>query len=294
MTWVGSTWKFNPTWLYKSRNRFRQFSGLLMGLALASLILWSVRAVADYLEGHGHDLWKWATSTSGLGFVGALYQFRQGGARAKDGPSVLNELRVAVTATLVLYRLLLSAYVLSGLPAASLRLREYELPLSLGTLFLALVFGFLVNLNYAGVGRLYRDRLMETFLPNIAALNNNTWALATDADVFPIASLDGRIARTGDLAKCVAHKECQRPLHLVNCNVLLLDSSQDIFRTRGGDSFCISPLYSGSNATGWVETQTLGDNSMTLATAMSISGAAVNPNAAPNGQASRETAWLAS
>ena len=284
MTWVASTWKFNPTWLYKSRNRFRQISGLLMGLALALLILWSVRAVADYLEDHGHDLWKWATSTSALGFVGALYQFRRGGARSKDGPSVLNEIRVAVTAALVLYGLLLSAYVFSGLPAASPQLRDYQLQLSLGTLCLALVFGFLVNVNYAGVGRLYRDRLMETFLPDAAALNNNTWALATQADVFPIAALRGRIARSGDLASCVATKECQRPLHLVNCNVLLLDSPQDIFRTRGGDSFCISPVYSGSNATGWVDTRTLGDNSMTLATAMSISGAAVNPNAAPNGQ----------
>jgi hypothetical protein len=284
MTWVASTWKINPNLLYRSRNKFRQFSGLLMSLALAALILWSVRAVADYLECHGHTLWKWATSASGLGVLGAVYQFWRGRARSKAGPSVLDELRVVTTATLVLYGLLLSAYVLSGLPTESLQLCEYELQLSLGALVLALSFGFFVNLNYAGVGRLYRDRLMETFLPNVAALNTNTWHLATDADVFPIASLEGRIERNGDVATCVTDKKCQRPLHLVNCNVVLLDSPKDIFRTRGGDSFCISPLYSGSNATGWVETKTLGDNSMTLATAMSISGAAVNPNSAPNGQ----------
>ena len=51
-----------------------------------------------------------------------------------------------------------------------------------------------------------------------------------------------------------------------------------------GDSFVLSPWYSGSDATGWVPTERLGDGSLTLATAVAISGAAINPDGGVAGQ----------
>jgi hypothetical protein len=55
------------------------------------------------------------------------------------------------------------------------------------------------------------------------------------------------------------------------------------YRARGGDNFILSPLFCGSRATGWQETDHSADNGFTLATAMAVSGAALNPNAGPGG-----------
>jgi len=56
------------------------------------------------------------------------------------------------------------------------------------------------------------------------------------------------------------------------------------FRGRGGDNFIISPLYSGSNATGWRGTAEFAGGSITLPTAVAISGAAANPDSGVAGK----------
>jgi len=76
----------------------------------------------------------------------------------------------------------------------------------------------------------------------------------------------------------------QRPMHLVNCNVVMVGARQDRFRGRGGDSFVLSPRFSGSSATGWIETSKLGDGQFTLATAVAASGAAASPHAGVAGR----------
>src|SRR5690606_34881287 len=48
--------------------------------------------------------------------------------------------------------------------------------------------------------------------------------------------------------------------------------------------FILSPLYSGSAATGWQASQSLFNGEMTLASAMATSGAAANPRAGPGGR----------
>lgn len=74
------------------------------------------------------------------------------------------------------------------------------------------------------------------------------------------------------------------PYHIINANVVLVASQDPRFRPRGGDNFIFSPLCCGSRATGWMRTDPSPENGPTLATAMAISGAAVNPNAGPGGQ----------
>jgi hypothetical protein len=108
------------------------------------------------------------------------------------------------------------------------------------------------------------------------------WRLATEANTQNVADLKGCVHPDGALTES-ADNACPRPLHLLNCNVVLIDSAKDLYRNRSGDSLAISPLWSGSNATGWVPTRQFGDGAMSLPTAMAISGAAANPNAAPNG-----------
>ena len=134
-----------------------------------------------------------------------------------------------------------------------------------------LITGYFVNLNYIAIHRFYRDRLMETFMPDIdKALENDTGA-AVAADCFYIK----------DISKVNQPKS---PYHIVNTNVVLVNSDEAVYKSRGGDNFILSPLYCGSNATGWQRTEHYMDGNMTLATAVAISGAAANPNSGVGGQ----------
>jgi hypothetical protein len=62
--------------------------------------------------------------------------------------------------------------------------------------------------------------------------------------------------------------------------ILVHDSDPDL-RTRGGDSFILTPYFIGSRATGWVDTKSfeLRNGPITLASAMTASGAAATANA---------------
>lgn len=156
----------------------------------------------------------------------------------------------------------------------------------------AFVVGAISNINYSALHRFYRDRLMEAFLPNAAGSHRKA-GRAPDADSF-------------DLSQACAMGD-PGPLHLINCNAVLTssrDDSKDYYRSRGGDSFTLSPLYCGGDATGWMRTNCwISDDAkrpalpfrllsqlglmtmrrMTLATAMAISGAAVNPRTTGQG-----------
>ena len=66
------------------------------------------------------------------------------------------------------------------------------------------------------------------------------------------------------------------PYHIINSNIILVGSKISKFKGRGGDNFILSPLFSGSNATGWRSTDKFANNSITLPTAVAISGAAAN------------------
>jgi hypothetical protein len=79
-------------------------------------------------------------------------------------------------------------------------------------------------------------------------------------------------------------KRLRGPYHILNANVVLVASQHPRYRPRGGDNFIFSPLFCGSRATGWAATNPTPENGFTLATAMAVSGAAVNPNAGPGGE----------
>jgi hypothetical protein len=132
--------------------------------------------------------------------------------------------------------------------------------------------GFIVNANYIGIGRMYRDRLMELFMPDKEAVRDDQWRRAGNADQFAMVKLVDE------------HGHAQRPMQLVNCNVVMVGAQQDRFRGRGGDSFVINPCFSGSSATGWIATENLGDGQFTLATAVASSGAAASPHAGVAGR----------
>jgi len=242
---------------YIARILAQMVLGWLVTLVIALALLASLPVAYALLKGWGTLVAGIASSAGGA--MGGIYEFMRQ-RTAKIIASAPGGIRIAVTAFLLIYGLLLLAYgVASRVPAGS------DLaPAAAYSLFLGLFFGFFINTNYFGLSRMYRDRLMETFLPDMKTIDTGAWNLAKQADA----------AKLSDMCGADEHG----PYHLINCNVVMVDSDEARYRGRGGDSFLLSPLYCGGNATGWHDTRVFLRDGMTLATAMAISGAAANPN----------------
>jgi len=254
----------NETWHYQSRVAYTDLLGGFCGILIGVIIVWSLPVVFRAMSSNLPRVLATATFSSVLGAIGGVYQFIVGRGKGSTATWLAN-LRVVASAVLLIYGLGLLAYA-----GATLLVHDHVVVLVV-IAFASLVVGFFVNTNYLGLSRMYRDRIMEAFMPNAESIKANRWSAATNADATALVDL-----RTKDGG-------IRRPLHLINCNLVMIDSANDRFRGRGGDSFMLSPLYSGSDATGWVRTENLGDGELTLATAVAISGAAANPNAAVAG-----------
>lgn len=264
----------NSTMRYLFRLRFQCWMGINLSFAIAFAV---VALVPTAVEAFG-ALWQ-AAMTAGistvLGAAGgfARHVVERKGTAGTDGFTA--KLLVWVASILLAYGLLSLAYVAAVTVPEALYSRVIT-----ATLVFVILFGFLVNTNYISLHRMYRDRLMETFLPNWENVQTNTWGPATQADITPLHQMCG--------------EDALGPYHLINSNVILIDSSDSKFRGRGGDSFTLSPLYCGSDATGWRSTARFMKGRMTLPTAMAISGAAVNPNTGVAGKGPTRNRLLSS
>jgi hypothetical protein len=157
--------------------------------------------------------------------------------------------------------------------------------------------GTLCNANYTSPHRMYRDRLMEAFMPRPRRHFHPAWG-ETDPDSAELARMCG-----ANWLKATTPQNGDGypgPYHLINANLILTNADAANLRGRGGDNFILSPAYCGSTTTGWRRTATYGlhkrrRSTMHLATAMAISGAAANPGAAGAGQGitrSVPVSWL--
>ncbi len=214
-----------------------------------------------------------------IGIATGLFAFVRSGKPGGGGKAVT--ISAAVGAALLIYGIALLSYQLGlramvPVPEVMLPGKEIVMQVLVGPvivvilLLVAIVTGLCVNLNYISIHRFYRDRLMESFMPDIKNALDNKTGPAKGADPARMHELWGSDTPPG-------------PYHIVNTNVVLVDSKTRTFFIRGGDNFILSPLYCGSQATGWRQTEEFMGGSMTLATAMAISGAAANPNAGVGG-----------
>jgi hypothetical protein len=252
----------NENWMYRIRIDLQIVLGVLLAIMVGLAVLASLPMIKRLLS----EITV-ASILTALGVIGGYYQAFSG--RSKhEGESALGTLRIVLTAAALAYGLLLGAYLV----AARLEPVTTWVHLLAGTIAL-LAIGILLNLNLVGLGRMYRDRLMETFLPDCETIDSNSWGPATGAD-------DGG----GLLANLWERTGAHGLYPLANTNVVLVDSMSDLYRNRGGDSFLMSPLYCGSDATGWVRTDKFEGGQLTAATAMATSGAAANPNSGPGGR----------
>ncbi len=138
---------------------------------------------------------------------------------------------------------------------------SFALTLVIIGLAASLLTGWLSNINMVSMNRYYRDRLLEAFLPEFK----------TPSDPEPCFSLAD---------KCYLHEipQTEAPYHIINTNMITVGSDDPRLRARGGENFIFSSAFVGSDTIGYVATKDFDFGAANLATAMAISGAAVDPN----------------
>lgn len=147
-------------------------------------------------------------------------------------------------------------------------------PLLYWLLLIGVFIGLFGNINYVSMHRYYRNRLMETYLPEQVVREelksrNQGKPEEVDANSFSMSRL---------------HPETGSPMLLVNTTASTVGSREPVLSQRGGINFVFSPRYHGMGSEDhrFAEDQTsnayLRSTRMDLATAVAISGAAVNPN----------------
>ncbi|MBI5409690.1 MAG: patatin-like phospholipase family protein [Nitrospirae bacterium] len=248
--------KIDITKPYRARIGFQQGMGWLLALTVALLIAGSLPFAGSLLK---EKLPVLASGSTILGAVGSFYRFITEQNKKDSRKELASGLIVWAASILMIYGLLLLAYFGAINVESS---RHYFI--SACFVISAAVTGLFVNLNYVSLHRMYRDRLMETFMPDNETVKSGEWKPAFEANKTRLQDM-----YNGSQAG---------PYHIINTNVILTDSKDSKFRGRGGDNFILSPKYCGSCATGWCNTSDFMKGRMTLATAMAISGAAVNPH----------------
>ncbi len=262
-TWIVRTFSIRALChRYSWRRRVERTVAFLIPTGLALVVIGTLPVVGVYLYGWSAGVGPLAV-VSGIAMT--LHQFLTNGL---CGEGKLNGWLVSIGAVLFLYGVILLGYEIAFLGSAPATQPGW------GWLLLAVWiggFGWFVNLNYISIHRFYRDRLMEAFMPDIQRALAGKTGKAVGAD-------------SATLQQVGSPDDPRGPLLIINTNCILVDSGEQVYRQRGGDNFILTPLYCGSNATGWRRTDRFMGGRMTLSTAVAISGAALNPNAGVGGE----------
>ena len=271
--------------LWYSMRRAAEKAAILLPIAAATFLVGILPVVAFQLEG-----WLQAVGPAAV-LSGVALTLREFIKATTSNAAISPGLLVSVGSALFLYGVLVVSFQAAffWIPALD---PGWETSLIVLLIALALGIGWFVNLNYISIHRYYRDRLMESYMPDIdSALANRTGA-AVAADGARLSEF-GRIGDQPKVTDDAALRPASQaekphpprgPLHLINTNVVLVNSKIRAYEERGGDNFILSPLYCGSNATGWCPTTDFMQGKMTLPTAVAVSAAAVNPNTGVGGE----------
>jgi hypothetical protein len=235
-----------------SRNQFtmRIMTGILLLMGTVLTLYGSIPFVFHFIYDNLDTWFHWIVSSinvSGIiAILGALFG-RKDGNEAHGIRSVL----LTVGLSLLSYGILLLLYM------AVFTYKEamvWILPVPCGVSLLLALFS---NINHVSMHRFYRNKLMKAYLPTFF-MNVDKG----DADKYYLADIE----------------QWKEPYHIINAAIHTRDSDDPKLKLRSCDNFIFSPLYSGAGCTRYIKTKDYEGGSMNLATAFSISGAAVNPN----------------
>jgi Patatin-like phospholipase len=153
-------------------------------------------------------------------------------------------------------------YIVTGIPLLALSLR--------------------LNPNANSLHQLYRDRLSKAFLfdPNRRVTARALPWLKPETGAEPDARLHNADLLRLDQLPISKLRTDLAPYHLINTALNIEGSKQANRRGRNADFFIFSPLFTGSESTGYVETTEMEKQAtgLTVGTAMAVSGAAASSN----------------
>jgi hypothetical protein len=141
---------------------------------------------------------------------------------------------------------------------------RWESAFFLGLLFLAFstLMARFININKFSLHAMYRNRLIRAYLgASNERRNANKFTGFAENDNFKMDELDPTL----------------RPFHVVNTCLNLVAGRRLAWQQRKAESFTITPLHCGCSDLGYRPSDHYGDE-ITLGTAVTISGAAANPN----------------
>lgn len=277
---------YHPVLFNKRRYIGRRYFDKIAGKIIISLIVLVALGVLPFIHEWLNSLNSsdsaailTASGSMIIGFITSVAAFKTSSLlkenKKRGNQSTFNKLLLPLLTIITVFFLFYGMFLLAY--SYSYKLMESEiqgfLAIYIVWIFMALFTGRYVNINYVSVHRFYRDRLMETFMPNVDEILKNGHhdsEGATQADRLKLS----------DICQC----DNTGPYHIINTNIVLVESPNKKYRGRGGDNFILSPQYCGSNATGWIKTVNFMNNEMTLPTAMAISGAAANPDTGVGGE----------
>ena len=156
------------------------------------------------------------------------------------------------------------ALVLCGLFTALYHLAHHTnllaTPAFMAWLAASALFALVCDINAVSMHSYYRSRLAEAFLPEVG---DDHGGAASHPMLFRLT--DVRAAAGG-------------PFHIINTTLNTTSSTNAKLRARNGENMILTPLYCGSSATGYRRTSSYLRGELTLSTAFSVSGAAVDPD----------------
>jgi hypothetical protein len=123
---------------------------------------------------------------AGMASLGILLIFWKGRVEPAESAESGTGLRQLIGCSMVMYAILLTSFLIAVLLFLGSAFDVWRGLLLASVAFIAIVFGTLVNVNYLGIHRMYRDRLMELFLPTPDAVLSNTWQFASSADTADV------------------------------------------------------------------------------------------------------------
>jgi Patatin-like phospholipase len=279
-------------WSYFFRRWLEWYFGKLFVPAFCLLLVGLIPTLPYYLVSKGGEsgLTAGSAATGLFGLIGgsisALYGYYT--LVRKINPGLAGRIFAPIGAAVYLYGTLTFGYVLAIFAFEALANHNSLLITakfsgsvqiaSIGAIILAAILGITANVNYIGLHRFYRDRLMEAFMPAAQAIARGKADHSPVADRLLLSDLVSSFRRSSlgrDSSAVYA------PFPLINTLAILTKDADDEIVRRGGDNFVLTPLFVGSGATGWESTisHIRRSGPITLASAMAASGAAVNSNA---------------
>ncbi|WP_419174035.1 hypothetical protein [Desulfosediminicola sp.] len=248
---------------------FRVWMGIWLMIAVIALIVGTIPIAHNSIREFVGSDWLKATLSSislsglisfGAGLIGRTEQNETRGVRS---------LLMGIGLSLIVYGIFLYMYQLvielSCSTAAS-----YLIYAGMGiSLFLAIF----ADINHVSMHRFYRNRLREAYMPYDFSPNGGDTGKASMQRI-------NATARDADYCylSTIQQAETDTPYHIINTNLQTVGSGNPKLKRRGGENFVLSPYYCGSDNTDWLETERYAGGETDLATAMAISGAAVDPN----------------